>query len=302
MIHPIYRDFLATRFPDSAWEDVIAGYLEPNRGVLESYGRFLSLGRHGWSEFVPAFKRRWYNADEEVTAFRRRLEGVDVEALARRGYEDTMRLLAPAREIDVFLIVGIDGSDGFSIMSGGEQVVGIGLECYGRVRNGIVVPFAEIPAMVAHEMCHVVRFREADTAMGRAQRRGEDFVTAMEHVPLHEWIVEEGLTVSTVGAVQPDLPLESLLLYHPEALAWCRQHEDELWARVRAEWTEPLTGERYTRYFVIPDGGLDLDNPPRTGYYLGYMLVQRYLREHPDITLADAVRLPAEAFHPNDSF
>lgn len=41
-------------------------------------------------------------------------------------------------------------------------------------------------------------------------------------------------------------------------------------------------------------GGAD-DIPPRTGYYLGWRMVQRFLQQT-GVGLADALRLPASAF------
>lgn len=82
-----------------------------------------------------------------------------------------------------------------------------------------------------------------------------------------------------------------VLGYTEEQFAWCREHEDVLWREVVPKLERPLTMDGYARYFSF---GAD-DIPPRSAYYLGLKLVERYVtRTAAD--LADIVRLPVEVF------
>jgi len=169
------------------------------------------------------------------------------------------------------------------------------LEAYGWTFGATHVGFEDLPHMLAHELCHAVRAQEADTALTRAYRaEGYDQARAFAHLPLYELLVEEGLAESTGRAGSPDLPLERILLYDPDDLRWCVAHEADLWDELRGVWDRPLGRDLFRRYFTVSTENTGF--PPRTGYYLGFTLVQRYLSAHPAVSLAQAVRMPADTF------
>jgi len=297
VIRPIYGDFLAPFQSHGVWDDLVRGYLRPNQTFLHAYVAFLSAGDMDWDRCLHDYHRQWWANPEAVRRLLTRLDGVDVDGLAQRGYDTATRLLEMRRDIPVYLFVGLTMSDSFQVMVADQPAVGMALEAYGWTFGATHVGFEDLPHMLAHELCHAVRAQEADTALTHAYRaEGYDQARAFAHLPLYELLVEKGLTESTGRAASPDLPLERILLYlyDPDDLRWCVAHEADLWDELRGVWDRPLGRDLFRRYFTLSTENTGL--PPRTGYYLGFTLVQRYLSAHPAVSLAQAVRMPADAF------
>lgn len=184
-------------------------------------------------------------------------------------------------------------SNAFMVVVDGEPAVGIGLEAYGRTFGTVHVAFENLAHVLPHELCHAVRAQEAGSLLGRFFDSG-DPATAFDGEPMYELVVEEGLAGLTGHAAAPALPLERVLFYAPEDLRWCERNQNRLLEEFAAQRDLPLGGERYERYFGFGMEGDD--HPPRTGYYLGYKLVQHYLEDNPSVSLAEAVRMPAKEF------
>jgi uncharacterized protein YjaZ len=98
----------------------------------------------------------------------------------------------------------------------------------------------------------------------------------------------------TGATAAPRLPLRQTLFYSAEDFGWCERNEGRLREKFEACKDLPLRNEGFTRWFGIgPENG---DLFPRTGYCLGYRLMERYFRENPEVDTAEAVRQPTEAF------
>ena len=290
MIRPIYRSFFEAA---PAGADALAReYLLPNEEFFRPYVAFMTQGRMVWEEFVRGFGERWGRSPEDSRLLAERTAGQDVEALAGRGTREATRVLGPeAAEADLYLCVGLEMSNAFMVVVGGEPAIGIGLEAYGRTFGTSHVAFEDLLHVVTHELCHAVRVREGLSPLKRFFE-AEDAARAFEGVPVCELAVEEGLAVAASLAAVPGVPPHRVLFYAPEDFRWCEENAEGLLAEFEAELEEPLAGERYERYF---GSGLEGDDrPPRTGYFLGHALVRRHLDRNPALGLAEAVRLPAE--------
>ncbi len=292
MIHLIYRSFFGVA---PAGADALAReYLQPNEAFFRPYVAFMTQGGMGWEDFVREFGKRWGRSPEDLRLLSGRMAGQDVEALAGRGAREAVRVLGPeAAEADLYLCVGLEMSNAFMVVVGGQPAVGIDLEAYGRTFGTSHVAFEDLLHVIAHELCHAVRVREGLSPLKRFFE-AEDASRAFEGVPVRELAFEEGLAVAASLAALPGVPPHRALFYAPEDYGWCEEHAEGLLAEFEAELEEPLAGERYKRYFG--SGLEDDDRPPRTGYFLGHALVRRHLDRNPALGLAEAVRLPAEQF------
>lgn len=290
MIRPIYHQFfeaLGEGDPNS----LARGYLLPNEPFFRPYVAFMSQGGMGWERFVEDFGERWNGSPEDVRLLSERMAGHDLEAMAGSGYRTATGLLRPSHEPTAYLCVGLEMSNAFMVVVEGEPAVGIGLEAYGRAFGAAHMGFEDLAHVLPHELCHAVRARETDSPLGRFFE-SDDPATAFDEEPFFELVAEEGLACLTGGSAAPHLPLERVLLYAPEDLRWCQENEGGLLEEFADQRDLPLGGERYERYFG--SGLEDDDRPARTGYYLGYTLVRRYLEENPGVSLAEAVRMPAQ--------
>ena len=290
MIRPIYEEFLDVVQSRDENGELTRRYLQPHSAFFRPYLAFMSQGSMGWKEFTDQFEQHWSVSSGHSARLKERLSGQDVERLIRSGYQRASRLLGPLRDVDAYVCVGLEMSNAFMVEVAGEPSVGIALEAYGRTFGTSYVDFEDILHVLPHELCHAVRARETGSLLRRFFRK--DPVTAFDGEPMHELVVEEGLAVSVGRAAAPDVPLARVLFYDPGDLRWCEENEPRLFEEFAAQRELSLDGKRYQRYFAYGEEGQDI--PTRTGYYLGYKLVQRFLEKNPCISLSEAVRMPAE--------
>lgn len=278
-------------------KELLDGYLSPNRNFFRAYLAFQTQGELDWDGFMDRFNNLWHGPTKEAQRLLGLVEERQVEALTQRGYRRAVGLLKPTAEIDLYVCVGLGLSNAFMVMIEDESAIGVALEAYGRRFGTVFVSFEDLLHVIPHELSHAVRARETDSPLRRFFR-GETPTSAMEHVSLHEMVVEEGLACWT-GAATPELPLEQTLFYSPEDFRWCEENVDLLWEEFQTHKDLPLGNEGFTRWFGIgPENG---DLPPRAGYYLGYRIVEHYFLESPETDIAEAARQPAEAFMPRSA-
>lgn len=122
------------------------------------------------------------------------------------------------------------------------------------------------------------------------KEKGPNLFKAWEELPLLEFLIDEGIATLTSHFVLPNTSLEKILGYTSEQLSWCISHEEELLERLKNIWFNPCGMENYLRYF----SGLDPNIPPRTGYFIGLRLVQKFLEKHPEISKEEIFDIPAE--------
>ncbi len=85
-----------------------------------------------------------------------------------------------------------------------------------------------------------------------------------------------------------DVSGEISLGYTEEEVEWCEEHEKQLWQEIRenhyAETTDPMVIRSYVSSNVKP---LFEDDkvPPSLGIWLGMKAVDRFMKEHPEISL-----------------
>ena len=290
MIRPIYEEFLDVLQSRNKNGELTQRYLQPHSAFFRPYLAFMSQGNMEWEEFTNRFEQHWSASSGHSARLKERLSGQDVERLIRSGYERASRLLGPLQDVDAYVCVGLEMSNAFMVEVAGKPSVGIALEAYGRTFGTAYVDFEDILHVLPHELCHAVRAQETGSLLRRFFR--EDPVTAFDGEPMHELVVEEGLAVSVGRAAAPDVSLARVLFYDPEDLRWCEENEARLFEEFASQRESSLGGKRYQRYFGFGEEGQDL--PTRTGYYLGYKLVQRFLKKNPRISLSEAVRMPAE--------
>lgn len=166
MIRPLYRSFFeAAREGEDALSQE---YLRPNRAFFRPYVAFMTQGEMGWRDFVREFAGRWARSPEEVRRLSERMRGHDVDELATQAVTSAVRVLGPdVAQAEVYLCVGLEMSNAFMVVVGGEPAVGVGLEAYGRTFGTTHVRFEDLLHAIPHELCHALRARENHSPLRR---------------------------------------------------------------------------------------------------------------------------------------
>ncbi|MFZ5817282.1 MAG: DUF2268 domain-containing putative Zn-dependent protease [Bacillota bacterium] len=290
----LYSDFAAAWRRSPSWESLREGYVEPHLRFLAHFHlNWVEGGPVDPSVVVEDFRKAWGERPGEAAALVERLETVPLAELIAAACEAPDRFFQPRQEVEIYAMVGLETTSGAQMLVDGRPAVALPLEPWGRSFLGLHIPWEDLPLLMAHEYTHVIRYTESDCGLARAFRQGGfHYGRALQTQPLLEFLVDEGLAVYTSRQIHPELDERRALIFPPEAFAWCQEHEAELWAEVEPLLEQPPAFAGYRRYFSVAAEG----RPARTGYYLGYRLVSRFLANHPEIPAAEAVRLPARTF------
>jgi hypothetical protein len=197
-------------------------------GVLEAADREAAYRQYRESH-RPVLDAYWHNyvldpdtphADSIVTAALRAdrsdlygLKGTtDVVQLAEEAIARAEELLGIDRPTDTYLMVGLGGANAGELVVGGRGVAFICLEHFtGRVNPetyGMGLPPDLIPAWIAHELAHTVRYTSGTSASDIRRLVADsggyyDYWATGSRVSLRELLVNEGLAVHAAQAVAP---------------------------------------------------------------------------------------------------
>jgi hypothetical protein len=239
---------------------------DPDRpaALRRALGRRLTAATAAYGDGLEAYlltQSAGLSAADAVWA--QRADAADVAGQVRDGLSRARMLLGAHASPPVFLIFSrrFDGrTDGRAIF--------FGVNRFGTERLGDAVAL-----LTAHEYNHVVRARAAS------------FHTLLDGV------VAEGLATACSELAEPGRPPHDYLLYSPAQLAWFTEDRlARLWADLAADPASTRAERR--RAYLDGAGSGPFGAPPRSGYYLGFLMVHAWLRR--GASLARLTRMPAE--------
>jgi hypothetical protein len=114
----------------------------------------------------------------------------------------------------------------------------------------------------------------------------------VEKERLLDYLIYEGKILFLLTHVLPDEPLERLISFTPEQLAWCQKNEKKMWQSLidmkhlyssdRAVIANYLEEAPRTSYF--PE-----ESPGRAIVWTGYRIVESYMKRHPSISIKQLI-------------
>lgn len=280
-------------------EAAYRSFHDAHRPILDAYWRNYVLD----PESPPAQDaiRRALAADRADLAAL--LAGVDVERLAEETVARATELFEIDRPTDVYLMVGMGAANAGELVVGGRGAIFVCLEHFtGRVNPetyGLGLSPTLLPLWIAHELAHTVRYTSLTSTSELAQviaaERGHyDVWETARRVSLRELLVNEGLAVHASRIVAPDHDLADYFGYPKRQLN--RLRELEAFLRRAASHDLDRSGLglrlRYLTGGMSPAARLVSGKviPERSGYYLGYRMVEALVAEQ---GIAQALRAHA---------
>jgi len=293
-------DFLAVVDADDP-ETAYQQYRDAHRPVLDAYWHNYVLDPDSpHAQTIVAETLRVPRDDLRLLAESINLSGLAEEAIARAE-----QLLQIDRPTDCYLMVGVGAANAGELVVSGRGIAFVCLEHFtGRANPetyGMGLPPDVIPLWLAHELAHTVRYTSpaSQSEMRRliADMGGYyDYWQTGSRVPLREVLVNEGLAVHASRAVAPAFDAADYFGYPRRQYHRLRELEAFLRRAVDPELDRAALGLRL-RYL---SGGMNPTSrlvsgrvvPERSGYYLGYRMVEALVAER---GLAAALRAtPAE--------
>jgi hypothetical protein len=264
-------------------------YFDTHRRLLEAY----------WHNYVldpdsPHFTdvvRGVVHADR--SDLRAMLERTDVVTVAREIGERCTTLLDADVDIDVVLMVGVGAANAGELVTDGKGIAFVCLEHFTGVANpetqGLGLDPALIPLWLSHEIAHAVRYTSPGSRceLRRLIDEADGYYSYWEtgrRATLGELLVNEGLAVAMARAASPGHADWEYFGYGRRQYARIRELEPVLGRGVVEDVEDAGLGLRL-RY--LSDGLSDDARttvhgilPERSGYYLGYRMVERAVAEH----------------------
>jgi hypothetical protein len=294
-------DFLAVLdAPDR--EAAYRQYLDDHRPVLDAYWRNYVLepdSPHA-AEIISSALR----ADRsDLVALLRR---ADLTPIAEDAIARAHEVLRIDRPTDVYLMVGVGGANAGELVVGGRGIAFICLEHFtGKVNPetyGMGLDPELIPAWIAHELAHAVRYTspgsKSDLRRLVAEAGGYyDYWETGSRAPLRELLINEGLAVHAAEATAPGHSAADYFGYARRQ--YHRLRELEAFLRRAADPDLDRAGLglrlRYLSGGMSPNSRLVAGRvlPERAGYYLGYRMAEALVAER---GIADALRAGAAEF------
>jgi hypothetical protein len=294
-------DFLAVldaANPEAAYQQ----YRDAHRPILDAYWHNYVLdpdSAHADGIVANALKA----PRDDLRALMRstNLEGLAEETIGRA--EELLQIDRPA---DCYLMVGVGGANAGELVVGGRGIAFVCLEHFtGRANPdtyGMGLPPDVIPLWLAHELAHTVRYT-SPTSQSEMRRLVADLGGYYDYwqtgsrATLRELLVNEGLAVHASRAVAPAFDAADYFGFPRRQYHRLRELEAFLRRAVAPELDRAALGLRlrYLSGGMSPAARLVGGRvvPERSGYYLGYRMVESLVAER---GLAAALRAPAGDF------
>jgi len=295
---PDFLAVLGAANPEVAYQQ----YRDAHRPILDAYWHNYVLDPD--SSHAEAIVANALSAPRDD--LRALVESADLTALAEEAIGRAEEHLQIDRPTDCYLLVGVGGANAGELVVGGRGIAFVCLEHFtGRANPqtyGMGLPPDLIPLWLAHELAHTVRYTSPASQSELRRLVGDlggyyDYWQTGSRATLRELLVNEGLAVHAARVVAPAFDASDYFGYPRRQYHRLRELEAFLRRSVEPELDRAALGLRlrYLSGGMNPAARLVSGRviPERSGYYLGYRMVEALVAER---GLAAALRASAAEF------
>ncbi len=273
-----YKGFEKFLGSEHTWENYQKYVLDPYPAVNSLHGKYREWGLIN----AESFPEKVINISE--SKYRQILKDVNDQKICSM-YESTMQrcnaALAPKEEIDVFFFLGpIKDCLMFSVS--GRKTILISVE----------YKLEDIPLIIIHEYAHCLHYQ---------------YKPAKESESLSDSIVNEGVASFFPRIINENASIyEGLWMMPKPAVDWCVENEKLIIDTIRQDLNKG--GLEIEKKYICSGSGFAKPPegfPEKTGYYIGYRIIENCLKEKPLRELcsmdSDEVIAESQLFNPPNS-
>jgi|WetSurMetagenome_2_1015567.scaffolds.fasta_scaffold178904_1 gliding motility-associated lipoprotein GldB len=179
-----------------------------------------------------------------------------------------------------------------------ENLVGISLDKY----LGSDCPYYEMLGMAKYlrQKMEINRL-PVDAMYGLATA---DFGKINNESNLLSFMIYEGKLLYFIDAMFPKMNDTLKIGYTAQQLGWCKKNEAQMWMNLIENKRLYATGRMDIKRMIDESpytNGFPVESPGRTGIWLGWQIVRKYMTKHPEVTLPELMKMDDSQKILNDS-
>jgi len=282
---PEFLSTLSAADPSAAYHE----YLDRHHAILSAYWQNYVLDPES-SHAEPIIENA-LRADR--SDLKHVLEAVDVVAIAEDALRRATEILEADCPVDLYLMVGVGAANAGELVVGGRGVAFVCLEHFTGRANAQTYGMGLVPQLlplwIAHEVAHLLRYTSPSSraALRRMVEELGGYYDGWElgsRATLRELVVNEGVAIAAAQAIAPGFEAWEYFGYNRRQ--YRRLRELDVFLRRAAAHDLDSSGLglrlRYLSGGMSPAARLLAGKvlPERSGYYLGWRLVENYMGEH----------------------
>ena len=282
---PEFLSTLSAADPSAAYHE----YLDRHHAILSAYWQNYVLDPES-SHAEPIIENA-LRADR--SDLKRLLEAVDVVAIAEDALRRATEILEADCPVDLYLMVGVGAANAGELVVGGRGVAFVCLEHFTGRANAQTYGMGLVPQLlplwIAHEVAHLLRYTSPSSraALRRMVEELGGYYDGWElgsRATLRELVVNEGVAIAAAQVIAPGFEAWEYFGYNRRQ--YRRLRELDVFLRRAAAHELDSSGLglrlRYLSGGMSPAARLLAGKvlPERSGYYLGWRLVENYVGEH----------------------
>jgi len=155
-----------------------------------------------------------------------------------------------------------------------EKYLGADCEFYEWLSTPVYLRHKMIPEKIVPDVMKAIAMTDFP-----GKKQNEDVISHMIH---------EGKLLYFIKSMIPDIQDSLLFDYNEKQLDWCQNSEAGLWAGM-VERKHLYNSERMVIQKYVGDGPFSYyfgqESPGRAAVFLGYRIVEAYMKEHPELTV-----------------
>ncbi|MCB0700989.1 MAG: hypothetical protein H6551_05635 [Chitinophagales bacterium] len=270
-----YPEFLPFYLDTLMGFGVEGNYTEDNNGIQKGVKTFLTH-----KDYRGVFD----------TVLARYPETGAIEEELRKGFKYLKFYLPDSKVPDIIYFVS--GLNNYGAITYGSNTLAIGLDMF----LGADYPFYKSVAIPEY-FSRQLNQNYIPVAVFRTLYREKHPFIVQDKVLL-DMMIQSGKEMYFVDKVLPFVPEEVRLAYTAEQLKWCKESEPmiyDFFIRQNLLYENKL--QKVVRYVMEGPSatGMPLESPGNIGAWLGLQIVKSYMKQHPEMSLSDLMKVEVDA-------
>lgn len=176
----------------------------------------------------------------------------------------------------------------YSVFTATDSILGISLDKY------LGANYVYYPAIFQEYTYMIPSFDKKYMTIDCANVLAANIVSPpSDKSTLLDKMLAEGKILYTIQSLLPDKKLNDIIKYNDKQWKFCEQSEQQIWSYFLNQ--NLLYDTKFEQFKYVKDGpstyGMPKESPGKVGAWLGWKIIQAYMKENPNTTLQQLIEL-----------